>query len=199
MIKEPGNERTAAARKARREQLLKWDGDNLLVATRIMCAVVGVSDKTLSIWLKQGCPKDSTGWWSPQAVIDWRYGAGKKGAAEDKKLAADIRYREAKADMAEIEKMEMTGQYVSVDDIEKNLSEVFTRIKQGLIFMGHRIATDLNAQFPELALDAKRLVDEEVAKALNQLAETGTYKPRVNRKGDAKASNKKRTEGVQAT
>jgi phage terminase Nu1 subunit (DNA packaging protein) len=183
------NKRTAAASEARKDALAKFEGDTLLLSTKAMCAVLGVTAETLSKWVKQGCPKHATGWWEPKQVIEWRHGNGKKGDAEQRKLEADIRYREAKAEMEEIKKLELTGQYVSVDDIEKSLSEVFTRIKQGLIFMGHRITTELNAQFPELALDAKRLVDEEVAKALGQLAETGRYKPGNKRKTNTKPSN----------
>lgn len=168
--------KTAAASEARRTALAKMEEDTLLLTTKGMAAAAGVSEQTLTKWCNQGCPKHSTGWWDVKQVIDWRHGNGKKGDAEQRKMVADIRYREAKADMEEIKKMEMTGQYVSVDDIEKSLAETFTKIKQGLIYMGHRIATELNAQFPDLALDAKRLVDEEVAKGLEQFAQTGTYR-----------------------
>ena len=170
------NVKTTAASEARRNALAKMDDDILLLTTKGMAALTGVSEQTLTKWNNQGCPKHSTGWWDAKQVIEWRHGNGKKGNAEQRKLEADIRYREAKADMEEIKKKEMTGQYVAVDDIEKTLSETFTRIKQGLLFMGHRITTELNSQFPELALDAKRLVDEEVAKGLDQLAQTGTYR-----------------------
>lgn len=158
--------------------------DKFVFDTQSVCEFFGISRKTLASWEKKGAPKVERGKWDLKQLVEWKHGHNEDLNPEVKKMMADIRYREAKADMAEIEKLEMTGQYVAVEDIEKSLSETFTRIKQGLIYMGHRIATEFSAQFPELALDAKRLVDEEVAKALGQLAETGCYK--AKRKADSK-------------
>lgn len=143
------------------------------------CEFFNVSRETLSGWAKRGAPKEGRGSWDLKKLVEWKLGSDKvkEESPELRKLKADVRYRETKADLEEIKKMEKVGQYVSVDDVERTLAEVFLRIKQGLLFMGHRIATELNAQYPELALDAKRLVDEEVAKGLTQLAQAGEYGP----------------------
>jgi len=142
-----------------------------------ICEFFGISRETLSGWAKKGAPKESRGNWDLKKLVEWKIGAGnkKEDSPELRKLKADVRYRETKADLEEIKKLEKVGQYVSVDDVESSMAEVFLRIKQGLLYMGHRIATELNAQYPELALDAKRLVDEEVTKGLTQLATTGEY------------------------
>jgi len=145
----------------------------------------------LSTWAKKGAPKETRGNWDLKKLVAWKHGSkSNELSREARKLEADVRYREAKADVEEIKKLEKVGQYVSVGDVEKSLAEVFTRIKQGLLFMGHRIATELNAQYPELALDAKRLVDEEVAKGLTQLAKTGEYSSGRKRRANTKTSNK---------
>lgn len=128
--------RTKAATEARKDKLAKFEGDILILSTKAMCAVLGVSAETLSKYVKQGCPKYATGWWDARQVVDWRLGNGKKGNAEQRKLEAEVKYREIKAEMEEIKKMELTGRYVAVDDIEKRLAELFTRVKQGLIFNG---------------------------------------------------------------
>ncbi|WP_319403157.1 hypothetical protein [uncultured Anaeromusa sp.] len=141
------------------------------------CEFFNVSRETLSGWAKRGAPKEGRGAWDLKKLVEWKLGTDKvkEESPELRKLKADVRFREIKADLEEIKKLEKVGQYVSVDDVEKSLAEVFLRVKQGLLFIGHRVATELNAQYPELALDAKRLVDEEVAKGLAQLAKTGTY------------------------
>ncbi|MBP2646280.1 MAG: hypothetical protein H6Q75_1720 [Firmicutes bacterium] len=158
--------------------------------TQHTCDFFGISRETLSGWARKGAPKETRGYWDLKKLTEWKYGKQNNDLSpEARKLQADVRYREAKAEMEEMKKLEKVGQYVSVDDIEKALAEVFARIKQGLLFMGHRIATELNAQYPELALDAKRLVDEEVAKGLTQLAENGTYTGKRKRKTNIKPSN----------
>ena len=151
-----------------------------------ICEFFDISRETLSGWAKKGAPKESRGYWDLKKLIQWKYGEGdtKEISQESRKLKADVRYREAKADMIEIDKLEKVGQYVAVEDIEKTLTETFNRVKQGLLFMGHRIATELNAQYPEMALDAKRLVNEEVEKGLIQFAETGSYSKKLKRKAN---------------
>lgn len=162
--------------------------NTFIFSTAQICDFFNISRDTLSAWAKKGAPKESRGNWDLKKLIQWKYGEGdeRELSQESRKLRADVRYREAKADMEEIKKLEKVGQYVSVHDVEKTLAEVFAKVKQGLSFMGHRIATELNAQYPELALDAKRLVDEEVAKGLKQLSETGTYSSKRKRAGNTK-------------
>lgn len=152
--------------------------------TQEVCIFFNVSRETLSGWAKKGAPKEARGLWDLKKLMEWKNGAGdtKEESPEIRKLKADVRYREAKADMEEIKKLEKEGQYVAVEDIEKDLSEVFSRVKQGLLFIGQKIMIELNAQFPELALDAKHLVDEEIQKGLMQFARTGTYSKKVKRK-----------------
>lgn len=155
-----------------------------IFSTADTCKFFNISRETLSSWGKKGAPKESRGYWDIKKLMEWKLGAEdiKEESPELRKLKADVRYRETKADLEEIKKLEKVGQYVSVDDVEKSMAEVFLRIKQGLLYMGHRIATELNAQYPELALDAKRLVDEEVAKGLKQLATTGEYSERKRKR-----------------
>ncbi len=161
--------------------------DKFIFDTQAVCEFFEISRKTLASWEKKGAPKVERGKWDIKQLVTWRYRDSEELNPEMKKLLADIRYREAKAEMAEIEKEEMIGQYVAVGDIEQELTEVFSRIKQGLLYIGHRVGIELNAQYPELALEAKRLVDEEVRKGLEQLAATGTY-GQAKRKDNSKNS-----------
>lgn len=166
-----------------------------IFGTAEICDFFNVSRETLSSWEKKGAPKEGRGKWDLKRLIEWKFGTGddRELSLEARKLKADVRYRETKADVEEIKKLEKVGQYVSVEDVEENLAEVFSRIKQGLMFLGHRIAAEINAQYPETALEVKGLVDEEVRKGLRQLAQTGSYSEggtKSKRKGNPKKSSK---------
>jgi phage terminase Nu1 subunit (DNA packaging protein) len=164
-----------------------------IFGTAQICDFFNVSRETLSSWEKKGAPKEGRGKWDLKKLIEWKFGTGddRELSLEARKLKADVRYRETKADVEEIKKLEKVGQYVSVEDVTKDLAEVFSRIKQGLLFLGHRIAAEVNAQYPEVALEVKGLVDEEVRKGLKQLAQTGTYSDGNNkRRCNTKTSNK---------
>ena len=164
-----------------------------IFGTAQICDFFNVSRETLSSWEKKGAPKEGRGKWDLKKIIEWKFGTGdnRELSLEARKLKADVRFRETRADVEEIKKFEKVGQYVSVEDVTKDLAEVFSRIKQGLLFLGHRIAAEVNAQYPEVALEVKGLVDEEVRKGLKQLAQTGTYSDGSNkRRGNTKTSNK---------
>lgn len=167
--------------------------NQFIFGTAQICDFFNVSRETLSSWEKKGAPKEGRGKWDLKKLIEWKFGTGddRELSLEARKLKADVRYRETKADVEEIKKLEKVGQYVSVEDVTKDLAEVFSRIKQGLLFLGHRIAAEVNAQYPEVTLEVKGLVDEEVRKGLKQLAQTGTYSDGNNkRRGNTKTSNK---------
>ena len=156
-------------------------GDKFIFTTSDICEFFSISRKTLVSWEKKGAPKKERGKWDLRELIEWKYGSEDPKNLEARKLQADVNYRETKAELIEIQKQEKIGQFISVDDIEKNLSEVFSRIKQGLLYMGHKIATEINAQYPEISIEVKKLVDEEVNKGLLQIAETGTYEQKRTR------------------
>lgn len=148
---------------------------NFIVSTQEVCDFFGVSRETLSKWGRQGAPKEGRGKWNLKKIVRWKFGEENDKSAEARKLAADAKYRELKVEITEIQKKVMNGEYVAVGDFEKTLSESLAKVKAGLIFMGHRIAMELNAQFPEMALEVKKMVDEEIEKGLMEIAKTGTY------------------------
>ena len=104
------------------------------------CEFFNVSRETLSGWAKRGAPKEGRGSWDLKKLMEWKLGSDKvkEESPELRKLKADVRFREIKAELEEIKILEKVGQYVSVDDVEKSLAEVFLRVKQGLLFIGRR-------------------------------------------------------------
>lgn len=148
---------------------------NFIVGTQATCDFFGISRETLSKWGKQGAPKEGRGKWNLKKIVQWKFGTQNDKSAEARKLEADAKYRELKVEITEIQKKIMNGEYIAVGDFEKTLSESLAKVKAGLIFLGHKIAMELNAQYPEVALEVKKLVDEQIEKGLEEIAKTGTY------------------------
>lgn len=78
--------------------------DRLLLSTSKAALMMGVSTKTLGEWERAGCPKEKRGWYDLAAVISWKREQktpAANGTREARKTEADIRYKAAKAAIAE--------------------------------------------------------------------------------------------------
>lgn len=148
-----------------------------LRGTSETCDFFGVSAETLSNWEKRGAPKEGYGKWDIKKLVDWKFGAGAGDKSpEARKLAADADYREAKAAQEAIKLAVTEGRYLSTQEVTADLKRLFTILKRSFVSMGHDIATELNTLDPEAALIAKKVVDNAVQNALEQLSKTGRYK-----------------------
>ena len=159
------------------------DGRILLRSSKL-AAVMHVSDKVLPQWEAKGCPKEKRGWWDLAAVIKWRGRAvGVQGGptAEADKLAADTKLKQTKAAVEELKFKEMSGEYMPVSLIEERVTAVFGNIRQSLLGIGERLMSQMHMKFPELALEARRMIDDEIREALTELATTGLYQPKPKR------------------
>ncbi|HML88918.1 MAG TPA: hypothetical protein PKA28_10775 [Methylomusa anaerophila] len=145
-------------------------------STSETCQFFGVSAETLSNWEKRGAPKEGYGKWDIKKLVEWKYGAsaGDK-SPEARKLAADADYREAKAAQEAIKLAVAEGRYISAGQVTADLKRLFTVLKRSLMAIGHDIATELNTLDSDIALVAKKVVDDAVYNALSQLAQKGEY------------------------
>lgn len=134
----------------------------------------GVSAETLSSWEKRGAPKIGYGKWDVKMLIEWKYGAsdGNKSPAA-RKLAAEANWKEAKAGQEAIKLAVAEGKYVATDNVTADLRRLFGVLRKSLLAIGHNIAIEVNSFEPEVALVAKRKVDDAIHEALRQLAEAG--------------------------
>ena len=69
----------------------------------------------------------------------------------------------------------MEGRYISTEQVTADLKRLFTVLKHSFLAIGHNIATELNSLDPESALIAKKVVDDAVYNALEQISKNGQY------------------------
>lgn len=137
-----------------------------------------VTAQTLSDWEKRGAPKEGYGSWDIKKLIEWKHGGKTEQSAEARKLKADADYREAKAEQEKIKLAIEQGRYISADKVTADLKRLFTVIKRSLLAIGHDLATEVSTFDPDVALAAKKVIDNATYEALKQLSEFGEYKQR---------------------
>lgn len=144
-----------------------------IYTTADTCEFFSISRDTLSNWAKKGAPKVERGKWDIRQLMLWRYEQQKNVSPEARKLEADARYRELKAEMTEIQRDILNGKYIASAEVYKTLVECFGKIKSILLFTSNQIATDLGSQYPEITLLVKEKIDKQIERCLNELSKTG--------------------------
>lgn len=144
-----------------------------IYSTADTCDFFSISRDTLSSWAKKGAPKIGRGKWNIRELMLWRYEQQKNVSPEARKLEADARYRELKAEMTEIQRDILNGKYIASVEVYKTLVECFGKIKSILLFTSNQIATDLSSQYPEITLLVKEKIDKQIERCLNELSKTG--------------------------
>lgn len=181
--------RTKTRAEAERE-MPNWikitDDDRLLIGSLKLAEIMHVNVKSLPKWEARGCPKDSWGWWDIAAVIKWRTqttGADKQGpSTEADKLDADVKLKRAKAALEELKLQGLTNEMMPVSLIEQRVTAMFGNVRTSILGIGDKLLNQIYTQYPELATDAKKVIDHEVKEALRELATTGLYKSGTVRK-----------------
>lgn len=149
------------------------ENDQVIVTASVVAMVFGVTVRTINDWSKRGCPKLKKNTYNLRDVINWRYSTDSTPESlEAKKQKADIRFREARADMEELKRKTMIGEYVAVEDIEEDLVELFSKVRIRLTNIKHKVLQDLNSSYPEVAFEVSELIEQEIEKGLKQLART---------------------------
>lgn len=137
-------------------------------STAETCAFFDVSDEALRKWAANGAPKVARGKWNIKDLIAWKYS---EVGANQRKLNAEAKLKEAKASIEQI-RLEVTKKkYVEAVQVTKDLNRLFNSLKKSFTALGHRITTELNAMDPDIAITAGKVVDDTVRDALTKLAE----------------------------
>lgn len=175
----------------KRNKFLEVTEDNrVLLATSKLAEIMHVSPKTVGTWEQQGCPKEKRGWYDIKAVIGWRgrlIGVqGGEDSSVAKKLTADTRLKEAKAKMAELELQQKSGELVPLALVEQVVGEKFADIRTSMLSIGDLIMAEMYSQYPELAQQARRVIDGHIRKALETIADTGEFRYYAGRRTDKK-------------
>ena len=137
-------------------------------STAETCAFFDVSDEALRKWAANGAPKVARGKWNIKDLIAWKYG---EASANQRKLNAEAKLKEAQASIEQIRLKVTKKKYVEAAQVTKDLNRLFNSLKKSFTALGHRITTELNAMDPDIAITAGKVVDDTVRDALTKLAE----------------------------
>lgn len=170
------------------KQFAKYVNGKPCMTTTALSEVLGITQQTLSLWESQGCPKETRGWWSLKDVLTWKglitpSGVKSEEQAKEtsliqKKLAAETKFKEQKADEAEFKNDIARGEYILKEEVTAELQRFFIILKRSMMGYSRRIATELSAFVdPSEARRMEKMVSELTVDALEQISIDGIYKP----------------------
>lgn len=157
-------------------------GGKVLYSTSRLCYFLGISRKTLRGWVTKGCPAHARGWYDLEAILEWRGYIGNSrpvteneletASLQEQKMAADVRYKQAQAELTEYKNAINAGQYLERELVESELSRFFVILKTSLRSLPRRIGTRLASQIdPAEARHIETEVSKTIDGALNQFAD----------------------------
>lgn len=155
------------------------EGERVLCSTRTLCKELGINRTTIKNWVDQGCPQEARGWYDLFAVLKWRGYIGNSkpvteneletASLQEQKMRADIKYKEAQAELTQYKNAINAGQYLERELVESELSRFFVVMKTAFRSLPRRIGTKLASQIDPAEA---RLIETEIGstidKALNQ-------------------------------
>lgn len=170
------------------KQIAKFINGKLCVTTSALSEILGVTQQTLSFWESQGCPKEARGWWSPRDVLIWKGLITPTGAKTEeeagelsltrKKLAAEAKLKEQKANEAEFKNAIARGEYMRKEEITAELQRFFVVLKRSMLGYSRRIATEVSPYVDSVtARRIEKMITELTMDALEQISIDGVYTP----------------------
>lgn len=145
----------------------------LIVSSEVLKRIFGVTQRLISDWQMQGCPKYDRGWWNLKDVIEWRglgRQKGQKKSDEAKKLEADADLKYAKARQEELKLAEMMGELIPKELVEATLASTFSSIRQRLLALPNNIRAECFTLYPENTTGVTKLADKAVRECLDYMA-----------------------------
>lgn len=161
--------------------------------TTTMAETLGIEQRTLQDWSDRGCPKEARGWWCIKDVLMWRGlitpgGLRTEGQAEavslnQKKLAAETKLKEQKAEEAEFKNAIARGDYIPKEEFTAELKRFFVVLKRSMLGYSRRIATEVSPYVDATtARRIEKMITDLTLDALEQLSIDGVYRaPRRNK------------------
>lgn len=132
-------------------------------------------------------------------LADKAYGREQKETAKDldeSKLRAESRFKNAKAEMAELELEELRGTLHSAEDVEAVMTDHILLLRSMILALPGRLAVDVcSADTPTKAAD---IIKQECYAMLNQLAEYEYNPDEYQRRVRERMGWDTRTDGVES-
>lgn len=170
------------------KQFAKMINGKICVTTAALTETLGITQQALSLWESQGCPKEARGWWCIRDVLTWKglitpSGIKTEDGAEkiscvQKKLEAEAKLKEQKAEEAEMKNEITRGEYIRKEEITADLQRFFVVLKRSMLGYSRRIATELSAFVDAVtARRIEKMITELTIDALEQISIDGIYTP----------------------
>ena len=140
-----------------------------------VCLLLGVSRMSLLEWERDGLPRNEDKSYRWAEVWEWvrrRWAEAKVRAEveETEEESADIvRWRKARADLAEIEVAKKRGELVPTAEVTAEVGRLLVEFKGNLLALPQRLA-------PRLARREPKAVADELERAIRSVLERGSTK-----------------------
>lgn len=174
-------------------EIAKEINGKVCLRTSAMIEILGITQQSMSLWEEQGCPKAARGWWAIKDVLAWKGLVTSTGFSSEedkekislatKKLEAEIKFKEQKAEESELKNAIARGEYVKKEEITAELQRFFVVMKRSMMGYSRTIATELSAHVDILtARKIEKMVSEVTIDALEQISIDGVYEPPKKKK-----------------
>lgn len=165
-----------------------------MISSREVARIIGKDQRTVQNMAKQGiltCEKSGNkNLYDLYTVIKeycehFAKSTNKKiSSMEDEKIAEDIRIKRAKADMAELELMELRGELHAAKDVEEMTTDLVLVIRSSFLALPGKVSAELSEI--EDAREISKRLKEEIADILKDLSnyeyDPDEYRKRVREK-----------------
>jgi hypothetical protein len=132
------------------KELKRFQGEDELPAGQVdsmeaVARAFGVSSRTVERWAKAGMPKSEEGGYDLIEIQAWRTlrGSQHKDDSEDEKTQWDVKYRQMKALIAEIQYKKLTGDLIPREEVEATMMNRIVAIKRQFLALPKRVAPQL--------------------------------------------------------
>lgn len=137
------------------EKHIELVNGRVVVSTTWICANMEISRVTLGRWVAQGCPQLERGTFDLLDVLNWRgvlntrdasaIGSGMDEPDDElplvqQKMAAEVRLKRAQAELGELKNAVAAGKYVLRDELEAELTELFSGIRRAALALPRRVS-----------------------------------------------------------
>lgn len=168
----------------------KEEDGKVVISTKALTKLLEISDRTLTDWKRQGLTQHSRGWWELQHVLKWRgliYNGdsevSKSVNLQQKKLEAEVAFKEAQSELTRIKTDIANGKYVEKEIVEAELSRFFLVFKKSAMILSRKLAGEVGGYLePIEARRVEKELSDTIKDALEQMSVDGVYHAKKKRK-----------------
>lgn len=173
------------------EGIKETENGRILVSSNRLCSLLDITSKTLTNWSRDGLEKEARGWWDLQKVLAWRGlvnesatpGEKKAKTLQQKKLEAEVAYKEAQVELTQFKSALQNGEYVERDVVQSELSRFFIVLKKSLLSLSKKLSGTVSGYVDNTeARRVERDLNDIISDALEQMSVEGVYRASKKKK-----------------